>query len=290
MARTGELPDSRAVRSARRRPSPRRPVRSGRRSPCTASVGTVSFGNSAPEPVPRRVELPGQRRPVGADERQRVVSPANRGRTDRSTARRVEVERGVGVEHPGDGHQRSTRDDAGPVPVGCVDQPEQRRHRPERMSLCHKRQSGALGLRPARSACRRAPRSRLDRTEVAALARTQPVAELVDRPQVDARGVECEAVAVVEAGVLAEAVQEDDGGPRLGGRPSAGSRRGPSSVSRKGMLRLHQVTPCPRKGFAQVAAAAPSSTSCWSCMRVRIASTTAATSGRRNVSGRVTSQ
>ena len=43
--------------------------------------------------------------------------------------------------------------------------------------------------------------------------------ELVDGPQVDARGVEREAVAVVDAGVLAEAVQEDDGGARLGGGP-----------------------------------------------------------------------
>ena len=51
------------------------------------------------------------------------------------------------------------------------------------------------------------------RTEVAALARTQAVTVLVDRPQVDARGVECESVAVVEAGVLTVAVQEDDARP-----------------------------------------------------------------------------
>ena len=51
-----------------------------------------------------------------------------------------------------------------------------------------------------------------DRAEVAARARAEAVAELVDRPQVDARGVEREAVAVIEAGVLAEAVQEDDRG------------------------------------------------------------------------------
>ena len=47
----------------------------------------------------------------------------------------------------------------------------------------------------------------------------QAVPELVDRPQVDAGGVEREPVAVVHAGVLAEAVQEDDGGAGLGGGP-----------------------------------------------------------------------
>ena len=62
-------------------------------------------------------------------------------------------------------------------------------------------------------------RAVLDRAEVAAGARAQAVPELVDGPQVDACGVEREAVAVVDAGVLAEAVQEDDGGARLGGGP-----------------------------------------------------------------------
>ena len=62
-------------------------------------------------------------------------------------------------------------------------------------------------------------RAVLDGAEVAAGARAEPVAELVDRPQVDAGGVECEAVPVVDAGVLAEAVQEDDDGAWLGGGP-----------------------------------------------------------------------
>src|SRR6201999_1842386 len=56
----------------------------------------------------------------------------------------------------------------------------------------------------------------LDRTEVAAVAGAEAVAELVDGPKVDASGVQGEAVPVVEAGVLAETVQEDDGGARLG--------------------------------------------------------------------------
>ena len=46
--------------------------------------------------------------------------------------------------------------------------------------------------------------------EVAALAWAQPVAELIDGPQVDARRVERETEPVVDAGVFAEAVQEDD--------------------------------------------------------------------------------
>ena len=58
-----------------------------------------------------------------------------------------------------------------------------------------------------------------DRPEVAAGARAEAVAELVDRPQVDAGGVEREAVAVIEAGVLAEAMQEDDRGAGLGSCP-----------------------------------------------------------------------
>src|SRR4029077_3332256 len=58
-----------------------------------------------------------------------------------------------------------------------------------------------------------------DRTEVTSGSRREAVAELVDGPQVDTGRVEREPVAVVDAGVLAEAVQEDDGSARLGGRP-----------------------------------------------------------------------
>src|SRR5215470_5426793 len=59
----------------------------------------------------------------------------------------------------------------------------------------------------------------LDRAEVAAVSGGEAVAELVDGPQIDARGVEREAVPVIDARVLTEAVQEDDGGTRLGGGP-----------------------------------------------------------------------
>ena len=58
-----------------------------------------------------------------------------------------------------------------------------------------------------------------DRAEVAAVTGTEPMAELVDRPQIDSRGVEREAVPVVDPGVLPEAVQEDDDGARVLGRP-----------------------------------------------------------------------
>ena len=58
-----------------------------------------------------------------------------------------------------------------------------------------------------------------DRTEVTARARAEPMAELVDGPQVEACGVEREAVPVVDARVLAEAMQEDDGGAWLLGGP-----------------------------------------------------------------------
>ena len=58
-----------------------------------------------------------------------------------------------------------------------------------------------------------------DGTEIAAGARAEAVAELIDRPQIDACGVEREAVPVVDAGVLTEAVQEDDSGAWFLGGP-----------------------------------------------------------------------
>ena len=45
------------------------------------------------------------------------------------------------------------------------------------------------------------------------------MAELIHRPQVDARRVQREPVPVIQAAVLAEAVQEDHRGPRILGRP-----------------------------------------------------------------------
>ena len=57
----------------------------------------------------------------------------------------------------------------------------------------------------------------LDGAEVTSVTGTEPVTELVDGPQVDAGSVQREAVAVIDAGVFAEAVQEDDRGARLGG-------------------------------------------------------------------------
>ncbi len=67
-----------------------------------------------------------------------------------------------------------------------------------------------------------------DRAEVTAVAGAQAVPELVDGPQIDACGVEREAIAVIDAGVLTEPVQKDDGGAGIGRRPSAGNRPGPS--------------------------------------------------------------
>ena len=86
------------------------------------------------------------------------------------------------------------------------------------MSLRDQRQSGTLafgefGQRVGQR------RTVLDRTEVAAVTGAEAVAELVDGPQVDACGVQREAVPVIDAGVLAEAVQEDDGRAWLGGGP-----------------------------------------------------------------------
>ena len=86
------------------------------------------------------------------------------------------------------------------------------------MSLCDQGQSGPFAFGQSVSASARSELSAID-PKSPRVPGAQAVAELVDRPQVDARGVEREAVAVVEAGVLAEAVQEDDGGPRLGGCP-----------------------------------------------------------------------
>ena len=63
------------------------------------------------------------------------------------------------------------------------------------------------------------PDARLERREVPAVAWTEPVPELVDGPQVDACSIEREAVPVVDTGVLAEAVQEDDCGAGLFGGP-----------------------------------------------------------------------
>lgn len=90
-------------------------------------------------------------------------------------------------------------------------------------------------------------RAVLERAEIPARAGGQAVPELVDRPQVDACGVECEAVPVIHPGVFAEAVQEDHRGSWLGGRPvpvvgaptvvldewhARDYRRSPSSTSR----------------------------------------------------------
>ena len=113
----------------------------------------------------------------------------------------------------------------GAVAVRLVEQPRQRHHRTERMALGDQRQPrpfalGELGQRVGEIGAVR------DRAEVAALAGTEPMAELVDRPQVDARGVEREAVPVVDAGVLTEAVQKDDDGARILRPPSDGSRPG----------------------------------------------------------------
>ena len=89
------------------------------------------------------------------------------------------------------------------------------------MALRDQRQPGTCRASASSVSAVGQSRAVLDRAEVAAVAGAQPVAELVDGPQVDARGIEREAVPVVDAGVLAEAVQEDDGGPRLGGGPVA---------------------------------------------------------------------
>jgi hypothetical protein len=86
------------------------------------------------------------------------------------------------------------------------------------MSLGDKGQSAAFGFGELGQRIGQI-RAVLDGSEVAARARAEPVPELVDRPQVDARGVEREAVAVVNAGVFAEPVQEDHRRARLGGGP-----------------------------------------------------------------------
>jgi hypothetical protein len=64
-------------------------------------------------------------------------------------------------------------------------------------------------------------RTVFDRAEVTARARAEPMTELVDGPQIEAGRVQREAVSVVDARVLTEAVEEDDGGPWLLGGPMA---------------------------------------------------------------------
>jgi len=83
------------------------------------------------------------------------------------------------------------------------------------MPLGHQGQSGMFALRQLGEGLRER-RTRRERTEIAALTGAQSVAVLVHRPQVDTRFVEHEAVAVVEAGVFAVAMQEDHSraGPR----------------------------------------------------------------------------
>src|SRR5689334_8848828 len=88
------------------------------------------------------------------------------------------------------------------------------------MSLRDQRQAGAFAFGEFGQAVRQRG-AVLERTEVAAVAGAEPMAELVDGPQVESCGVEREAVPVIDAGVLAEPVQEDDGRARLGGSPVA---------------------------------------------------------------------
>lgn len=83
------------------------------------------------------------------------------------------------------------------------------------MSLSDKRNAGVRGERQFGEPLGECPAG-FKGAEVAAFARRETVPELVDRPQVDARGVQSKAVAVIEAGVFAEPVQEDDGGSGLG--------------------------------------------------------------------------
>ena len=186
----------------------------GSATPCTARVGTVRPGRSLAEPVPCGVERPRQRRAVGVDERQRVVLERVEVERILGEPQRVEVERAVRVKQLGDRHQWRAGDDTCAVAVGLVEQSRQGHHGAERMARRDQWQSRpfALGKFGQRIGEIRAVG---DGAEIAAGARAEPVAELVDRPQVDSRGIEREAVPVVDAGVLAEAVQEDDDGARF---------------------------------------------------------------------------
>jgi hypothetical protein len=110
------------------------------------------------------------------------------------------------------------------------------------MSLCHKRNAGPF---PLGEVCEPVGQrgTVFKGSELATLARGQPVAELVDRPQVDAASVEREPVPVVEPDVLAEPVQEDDGNGRVGGGPVPVIDRA-AFVIKEG----HELYPMTRKG------------------------------------------
>ena len=86
------------------------------------------------------------------------------------------------------------------------------------MSLGYKRYSWPLsfsqrGQRIGES------RTLLNGAELTAFARGEAVAELVDRPQVDACGIEGESIPVVETGVFTEPMQEYHRSPRICGGP-----------------------------------------------------------------------
>ena len=195
---------------------------------CRAPRASAPPGRAASR---RRCPSPGPvRAPAGRRRRRRTPadrSPSRRGRTGRPTAGSGAISKvEFASTSPGTGTSGAPEITAGAVRRGVVQQLPQRGDRTERMSLGDKRYARTLGLRPARRGRSASPMLASSVREVAAVTGGQAVPELVDGPQVDARGVQREAVAVVEPGVLAEPVQEDRRPPAGRERPSGGSRHG----------------------------------------------------------------
>ena len=175
-------------------------------------------GKFGTESIPGGIQRPGQRRTVRCDEGQRInLERIEVERVARQPGR-IQIQRRVDIEQVGDRRQWCAGDDAGAIARRLLHQPQRGDHRTEGMARRNHGQSWVLlldehGQRLGQ--CRTVGQ----RAEISTRTGTQTVAELIDGPQVDARGVERKTEAVIDAGVFAETVQEHHGGSRFGGRP-----------------------------------------------------------------------
>ena len=175
-------------------------------------------GQFRAESVPAPVQFARQRPAVGVDEGERVVLDGVEVEGVGGQLAWRDLERRVRVDEIGDRHQRCSRDDPGAIAVRGREQPEERDDGAERMSLGDERNVGVPGRRQLGELLTECGAG-FEGSEVAAVAGGQPVAELVDGPEVDPGGVQGEAVTVVEAGVFTETMQEDHRRARSIGGP-----------------------------------------------------------------------
>ena len=170
------------------------------------------------EAVPCPVEFPSQCGAIDRSERQRVILKGIQVERIAGQSARIQIYCRVGIDELGDRHQRRPGDDRRAVAPGILQYPKQCDHRTEGMSLRHNRYPRPRSFGELRERFRHCG-AVFDGAQLSPRSRRQSVAELVNRPQIDTRGVQRESVPVIEPGVFPEAVQEDHRGPWVGSRP-----------------------------------------------------------------------